>query len=213
VGFIRSCGAALPLDAMQRLAADLAEANRTLNLTRVTDFWVGHVADSLSVGLVVPELLTSALTIADVGCGAGFPLLPLAWANPALRATGFESRKKKAHFVIREIERLELSNAWVEPRRAREAGRLEEHGGRYDAVLVRAVGPAGKLVRECRALMAPDGVLILYKTPQAVAAELPLAEREAAKYGLAVEVSGVIELPEEGGQRQFLLMRRQTRAS
>ncbi|NQT88555.1 16S rRNA (guanine(527)-N(7))-methyltransferase RsmG [bacterium] len=206
--FLRSCGGAGPLDAMARLQADLAEANRSMNLTRVADFWVGHVADSLAVGLAVPELLSEAMTVADVGCGAGFPLLPLAWANAELWAVGFESRQKKADFVAREVGRLGLSNASVEPRRAREAARLEEHAGRYDAVLLRAVGPAGELVRECRGLLKPGGVLIHYKTPQAVQAELPLAEREANKYGFTIATSDVIELPEGGGARQFLLMHR-----
>ncbi len=205
-GFLSTCGVAGPVAAMARLGADLAEANRSLNLTRIADFWVGHVADSLSVGLAKPELLSEPLVVADVGCGGGFPLLPLAWANPALTVVGFESRQKKADFVAEEIGRLGLSNASVVPRRAREAARLPEHAERYDAVLLRAVGAAGDLVRECRGLLKPGGTLIHYKTPQAVEAERPLAEREAKKYGFTIALSDVIALPEGGGPRQFLFM-------
>jgi 16S rRNA (guanine527-N7)-methyltransferase len=198
---------------MGQLWADLVAANAALNLTRITaegGFWVRHVADSLAVGRVVPALLAESLAVADVGCGAGFPLLPLAWANPALRLAGFESRGGKAAFAAGEAQALGLRNATVVARRAREAARLAEHAGRYDVVLARAVGSAGALVRECRGLLRPEpgAMLVHYKTPQAAEAELPLAGREAAKYGFAVEVSDALELPDGGGTRQFLLMRR-----
>jgi 16S rRNA (guanine527-N7)-methyltransferase len=148
--------------------------------------------------------------VADVGCGAGFPLLPLAWASPGLRFTGFESRGKKADFVKREIARLGLRNARAVSQRAREAGRRPEHAGQYDVVLLRAVGPAGDLVRECRALLReePGARMVHYKTPDGVAAERAVAEREAGKYGFAVETSQMVTLPEQGGPRQFLLLRR-----
>jgi len=216
VAFLRTCGVDTgrsPFEVMARLRADLVAANQTVNLTRVTsegDFWARHVADSLAVGQVLPALLGEPLAVADVGCGAGFPLLPLAWASPALRLTGFESRGRKAAFVSAEAEALGLANATVVARRAREASRLEAHAGRYDIVLARAVGSAGELVRECRGLLKqePGAVLVHYKTPQAIEAERPLAEREAAKHGLAVEASQIFDLPDGGGTRQFLLMRR-----
>ena len=49
--------------------------------------------------------------------------------------------------------------------------------------------------------------LVLYKTPDAVAAEMPPARREAAKHGLVVDVSDVIALPGSAGLRQFLRVR------
>ena len=216
VAFLRTCGvdfARSPLEVMGRLWADLVAANEVVNLTRITSeagFWVLHVADSVAVGQALPALLGEPLAVPDVGCGAGLPLLPLAWASPALRLTGFESRGRKAAFVAAEAEALGLANATVVARRAREASRLEAHAGRYDVVLARAVGPAGKLVRECRGLLKPEpgAVLVHYKTPQAIEAERPLAEREAAKHGFAVQPSDVFDLPDGGGPRQFLLMRR-----
>lgn len=231
VAFLRACGVDLqrsPLEVMRRLYAHLVAANREDNLTRITaeaDFWVKHVADSVSVGLLVPGLVGGAadasaaelaggerraLRVADVGCGAGFPLLPLAWASPNLDLTGFESRGKKADFVAREIARLGLANARGVPRRAREAARLPEHAGRYDVVLLRAVGAAGEMVRECRRLLrhGPGAMMVHYKTPDGAVAERALADREAGKYGLVVETSRTIELPERGGARQFLTMRR-----
>jgi 16S rRNA (guanine527-N7)-methyltransferase len=212
--FLRRCGVTPErlgrLDVLRRLYDALVEANRTTNLTRITDeaaYWHLHVADSLSVGLAVPELLREPLAVADVGCGAGFPLLPLAWANPNLRITGIESARKKVAFVRRQIEALALANGSVVAARAREAARLPAHAGRYEVVLARAVARADKLIRECRALLRPGAAarIVVYKTPDAVAEERDLATRQAAKFGLAIRESQIIDLPAASGRRQFLI--------
>lgn len=222
LGFLRRCGVAAGrlerLSELRRLYEALLHANRTTNLTRITDegdYWILHVADSLSVGLVMPELLREPLVVADVGCGAGFPTLPLAWANPALRITGIESRHRKAEFVRRQIDALGLANARVAAGRARELARTGDHAGRYDVVLARAVGPAPKLIREARGLLSggPGACTVLYKTPAALRDEGGLAAREAAKAGLTLGASEVIELPDARGRRQFLLAARTPRPS
>jgi 16S rRNA (guanine527-N7)-methyltransferase len=213
--FLRRCGVAAErlkaLDALRQLYEALLDANRAANLTRITneaDYWNLHVADSLSVGLVVPELLRDPLAAVDVGCGAGFPMLPLAWANPNLRITGIESGHKKAAFVRRQIGALDLGGASVVAGRAREVARLPAHAGRYDVVLARAVGPAAKLIRECRGLLRPTGGarMVFYKTPAGIEAERGLAAREAAKFRLALYESQVIALPQARGTRQFLIV-------
>jgi 16S rRNA (guanine527-N7)-methyltransferase len=215
--FLRKCGVSDErvgdLSTLTRLREDLVEANRATNLTRIVDedgFWWRHVADSLSVGLVMPALLREPLAVADVGCGAGFPMLPLAWANPRLRVTGIESRGKKARFVQEQIDRMGLEHCETVAMRAREAARLPEHQGRYDAVLVRAVGAAGPMVRECRRLLgaSASSAMVFYKTPDAVAVEREAARREAGKFALEVAESEVLSLPESVGVRQFMLVRR-----
>lgn len=214
--FLRECGVDPGrlghLDLLARLHADLRAANERTNLTRITgewDFWNLHVADCLLVGRAAPDVMTEPLRVADAGCGAGFPLIPLAWANPRLEAVGFESRRRKADFVRAEAAALGLPNCRVVARRVREAARLAEHAGAYDVVVARAVGTAAELVRECRGLLRPGAGsrLILYKTPNAVSAEWPLAEREAAKHGLHVGTSEMLHLP--GGEpRTFLVISR-----
>jgi 16S rRNA (guanine527-N7)-methyltransferase len=200
------------LGVLVTLFGDLVKANRRTNLTRITspgEFWNLHVLDSLSVGIAIPALLDSSFRVADVGCGAGFPLLPLAWANPALELTGIESRGKKVEFIRAEIESLGLTNARVIQAQAREAGRLEEFAGQFDVVLLRAVGPAGKMLRECRSLLkpAPESKIIFYKTPAAVETERPEAQREADKYHLELTESPVFHLPADTGERQFLIFK------
>jgi 16S rRNA (guanine527-N7)-methyltransferase len=215
--FLIRCGVgprrAADLSALERLYRDLVGANETTNLTAVTaeaDYWHLHVADSLAVGRAVPQLLAGPVTAADVGCGAGFPMLPLAWANPELRVTGIESRGRKADFVRRQIAAMGLAHVAVVTGRAREVARLPQHAGRYQAVLLRAVGPPGKLIRECRSLLAPSAgaKLIFYTTPAAAAEQRAEAAREGAKFGLKLRESQTISLPAGSGERQFLIAER-----
>ncbi|MFW5893695.1 MAG: 16S rRNA (guanine(527)-N(7))-methyltransferase RsmG [Verrucomicrobiota bacterium] len=193
---------------------DLCEANRSTNLTRITDwldFCVRHVADSLAVLRVLPELAdasASTLTIADVGCGAGFPLFPLLWVQPRLVIVGMESRSRKVQFVETEIARLGFANARCLEGRARELARRDECREQFDIVLLRAVAGTADAVKECRQLVRGCGVIACYKTPEAVRRELPETAREAAKYGFTIECSDTFELPENSGTRQFILCRR-----
>ena len=195
---------------MERFYANLIAENAVHNLTRIVDvddFWIMHVLDSLLVARAAPELLRATMTVADVGCGGGFPILPLAWANPKLTVMGIEARSKKAHFVAEEAARLGLSNASASAIQAREAARSSEHQQQYDAVVLRAVAETGRMVRDVRGLLKPGGAIINYKTPQAVIAERAVAQREADKFGFAVTESEVFTLPRDAGQRQFVVLR------
>jgi len=168
------------------------------------DFYLKHVADSLAVLCAFPGLLDAA-ALADVGCGAGLPGLVLAVALPRLHVAAIESNRKRAGFVQRAAGELGLAHrVQVVARRSRELGHDENYRRRFEVVTARAVAPAEKLIRDCRLLIAPGGSAILYKTPQSIAAELPLAEREARKHKLTLETSGIIDLPGEAGTRQFI---------
>lgn len=215
--FLDACGAGRALrdrpDQIVQFYADLTAANAKTNLTRITtpeEFWTKHVADSLAVGRFVPRLLEASLTVADVGCGAGFPLFPLAWANPALRLTGIETNGKKVQFLEEEAARLGMAQVRILGRQAREAGRLPDHAASCDVVVSRAVTNPAMLIRECRQLLKPDSgaALVVYTTPEAVALHWSLARREADKYGMNMQASDPIRLPLGAGERQFLLFAR-----
>jgi len=202
--FIERCGVTVEkIDVLETLYDDLVAANRDFNLTRITeraDFWTRHVADSLSIGIVIPEIMTDDLTVVDVGCGGGFPILPLAWANSRLRITGLVPGRRKADFVAGQIQKHVFQNASVECLQAREYTETRR------LALVRAVGGAGKLVKECRRLVAPGGRIVFYKTPTTVEKELDLTKRECAKFGFNISVSDEFALPCHGGKRQFIIL-------
>lgn len=59
------------------------------------EFAVRHVLESL---MLLPHLPSNA-TVADVGSGGGFPIIPCLIARPDLQATLIESSQKKAVFL------------------------------------------------------------------------------------------------------------------
>ena len=86
------------LSSLEKLYLKHKEINDIHNLTRITskeDFFEKHIVDSLMIGLVDPQILTGAFRIADVGCGGGFPCLPLSMVNSDLEICGIESLGKK----------------------------------------------------------------------------------------------------------------------
>ncbi len=209
--FLTQCGVERPLAVMQKLYPLLVAANEQFNLTRITseaDYWRLHIADSLALGRVCSNLLSESLRVADVGCGAGFPLLPLAWANPAGEFVGIEATGKKAGFIAESIQRLGLFNASVVHAQAREAARRNELAGTFDAVVFRAVAPTGRLLKDIRKFLAdrPEARIIAYKTPQAIEEERELTAREAEKFGFAVTESDPFTLPGGKDARAFVIL-------
>ena len=185
----------------------LVAANARQNLTRITDydeFLVKHILDSLLVLAVVPELRTSQLEVLDLGCGGGFPGLPLAMACPKAEFTELDSTRKKIVAVEGFIADLGLENCSAVQARANEYGHRFPRS--FDLVLARAVSVGAKLITESQKLLRRGARLIAYKTPAAI--ERERAEtREAAKQArVKVRSSQVFELPDDAGERQFLII-------
>jgi 16S rRNA (guanine527-N7)-methyltransferase len=73
--------------------------NKILNLTSLEnpdEVIERHYAESLFLGAQLP---TDALSIVDVGSGAGFPGIPVAILRPECRVTLVESHKRKSVFL------------------------------------------------------------------------------------------------------------------
>ena len=84
---------------LERYYELLIEANKTTNLTRITDkedVYLKHFYDSLTIIKAVD--LNKELSIIDVGTGAGFPGLVLKILFPSLKITLLDSLNKRIRF-------------------------------------------------------------------------------------------------------------------
>jgi 16S rRNA (guanine527-N7)-methyltransferase len=192
---------------MRQLHELLVEANQRQNLTRITDydeFLVKHVLDSLLVLAVVPELRSSQLEVLDLGCGGGFPGLPLAMTCPQAQFTELDSTKKKIVAVQSFIDALGLENCDAVQARGNEYGHRFPRS--YDLVLARAVSVGAKLITESERLLQRGGRLIAYKTPRSIEKERAETQDAAKIARVRVRSSQIFSLPDGAGERQFLLI-------
>ncbi|MBO5992096.1 MAG: 16S rRNA (guanine(527)-N(7))-methyltransferase RsmG [Lentisphaeria bacterium] len=178
IQYALECNAADP----QKFAAQaenlrdiILEANKSVNLTRITDpveFMVKHVADSLAIGKFFPEEIANAREVADLGCGGGFPTLVLAMAYPHLHVTGIDSTGKKVRLVQETAGKLGLSNVSVIHARVEELNRQKQFMHRFDIVTARAVAQGKILAKYASNMPKENGSFIFYKTPQQAAEDL-----------------------------------------
>ena len=176
--------------------------NKKYNLTRIredADYWNKHVADSLSIARVFPELRKENLRLADVGCGGGFPSLVLAMAFKNLKITAIDSIQKKINFVKLAAEQLGLNNLDVIWGRARELKIVEK----YDYVTARAVAEPIKIFKESRKLLNKTGKIVVYQTPRTGTVTVDILNKLTQKYPYTWRGSSEFLLP-NGDKRMFI---------
>ncbi len=163
-------GLSLPLRAQTRLLAFLhflKKWNRHYNLTAIDtleDMVVRHVLDSLSVA---PYLV--GRRIIDVGTGAGFPGIPLAFFYPEKHFTLLDSNGKKARFLIQAKSELGIENVDIVHSRA-ECYHTEPC---FDVIIFRAVKSIREMIDKTRHLCCKNGRFFAMK------GGYPLAELKA----------------------------------
>ncbi|MBQ9788199.1 MAG: 16S rRNA (guanine(527)-N(7))-methyltransferase RsmG [Lentisphaeria bacterium] len=190
---------------IDKLYKILIEYNKNVNLTRITeynDFLIKHVIDSLVIAKFFPELSTDKLSIADIGCGAGFPSLVLAIAFPNLKINAIDSIAKKTGFVQFAADELDLKNIRVITGRSKEMNFRSEYKFKFDIVTARAVAKADIIYQEAKNFPKKNGRFILYKTPAQLAEDLPAIRKIDRQHNWKTTL--IYELPGDCGSRQFL---------
>lgn len=145
----------------EELTARLLAFNAHTNITAITDeqeIIKKHYADCLLVAKHFPE----NATLLDVGCGGGFPSLPLAIVRPDLQITSLDSTAKKLVFVGQTASEMGL-NLKTLAGRAEELGKKEEYRERFDAVSARAVAALPVLCEWCLPFLKKGGLFLAMK--------------------------------------------------
>jgi len=211
IGLLEQENIDCPADLATRLLAfeeRLLETNKVMNLTAITEpeeMMKKHYWDSifpLSKG-IFPE----GAKVVDVGCGAGFPSLPLKLAAPHLDMTLLDSLQKRLTFLDGVIADLELKEIRTLHLRAEDAGRDPAQRASYDIAVSRAVAELSKLLEYCLPLVKKGGALIAYKGATADE-ELERAQNAIRILGGKVEEVFHYTLPDEEDKRAIIVIRK-----
>ena len=151
------------VEQLSRYCDLLLEKNQVMNLTAITEPSAVaqlHFLDSLTV---LRAADCRGKSIIDVGCGAGFPGVPLKIYCPELRVTLIDSLGKRLKFLQQVIDTLGLKYIRCEHLRAEDAGKNSKHREKYDLVTARAVARLSVLAEYCLPLVKKGGRFIALK--------------------------------------------------
>ncbi len=170
----------------------LSKWGRVYNLTSITDperVISHHILDSLAI---LPHLPPGDL--ADVGCGAGLPGIPIAIVQPDRRIALNDSNQKKIAFV-RQVQ-IELSLPRVETY----VGRVETWKPRelFDIVISRAFTRTAEFIALTRHLLNPHGRFMLMK------GEYPMREISVLPEGYDCDVRR-LQVPLLAAERHIVI--------
>ena len=183
------------------LAERLVSWNSRVNLTAITepdDIVVKHFLDSISP-LPYADIKENARLI-DVGCGAGFPGLPILIARPDLEVTFLDSIEKKLKFIDDVLESTSVFGETVHGR-AEVLGADSDFREQFDVATTRAVAPLNVLAEYCLPLVKVGGIYISMK-----GAEDETALGSKAIKELGGEIENVVSLKLANGDSRNLIM-------
>ena len=159
------------------------EKNSKLNLISKNEekfLFEKHIYDSLGIKLFFEKYNIKRADILDIGCGGGFPCVPIAIEYPEFKVTGIDSIRKKINAVKDIGKDLNLQNLEVI------CDRVENLKGRkFDIITSRAVAELGKICEYALPLLKMGGYFIAYKSRK-TQEELGNAQKILKKYNAKV---------------------------
>lgn len=199
----------LPLeteDAVLHKLCDFGEAmvrqNEVMNLTAITgpeQVAKLHLLDSLTV-LCAAD--TAGKSLIDVGCGAGFPGVPIAIAAGNCSVTLLDSLGKRMAWLEDILPRLQIRATCVTARAEEYAAKKREQ---YDYATSRAVARLNILL-ELTAPFVKVGGAVLAMKGSAAREELAEAENAIARLGLKTE--NILDFDIDGATHSVIVLRK-----
>ena len=180
----------------------LVEKNKVMNLTAITEFdevLEKHFLDSVS--LIRAKNLNEAISVLDLGTGAGFPGIPLKIVFPELNITLADSLNKRVLFLQEVINELGLEEIEAVHGRAEDLARDKAYREQYDLCVSRAVANLSTLSEYCLPFVKIGGEFISYKSGDC---EEEVSAAKSAVFLLGGKVKEIVkfELGESG--RSFI---------
>ena len=181
----------------------MVKQNEVMNLTGITeDAPVAklHLLDSLTV-MSCADL--EGKTLIDVGCGAGFPGVPLSIACPSAKVTLLDSLAKRMNWLETVLPQLGVKNAECITARAEEAVATRRES--YDFATSRAVARLNILLELTAPYVKVGGAVLAMK---GAAAKEELEEAKSAISKLGLKIEQVREFPVDGTAHAVIVLRK-----
>ena len=157
------------------------EENSKLNLISKNDekfLYEKHIYDSLAIKLT--GKLKDGQTLIDIGCGGGFPCVPIAIEYPNINVTGIDSVRKKINAINNIKSKLHIENLTTI------CERVENIKNRkFDIITSRAVANLSLILSYAMPLLKRDGYFIAYKSKKALS-EIDDAQNNLQKHNAKI---------------------------
>ncbi len=195
----------LPEERADRLCAfgaAVVKQNEVMNLTAITEPAAVaklHLADSVSL-LKCVDLAGKSLI--DVGCGAGFPGVPVKIACPEVKLTLLDSLGKRMNWLETILPQLDVEAACITARAEEAAASLRE---RFDYASSRAVARLNILLELTAPFVKVGGAVLAMKGAMA---EEELLEAKNAITKLGLKLEKVAHFPIDGADHAVIVLRK-----
>jgi len=149
--------------ALDIIGTRLRDTNAVMNLTALTDekgVALLHFWDSLT--LLDTGLFKNAKII-DIGCGGGFPSLPLALCSENCSVTSNDATAKKLAYVAETAASAGINNLDTLCGRAEELSHQKEYRESYDIAVARGVARLNVLCEWCMPFVKTGGYFVAMK--------------------------------------------------
>jgi 16S rRNA (guanine527-N7)-methyltransferase len=190
------------IDTLCAFGTAVVKQNEVMNLTAITEPAAVaklHLLDSVSL-LKCADL--EGKTLIDVGCGAGFPGVPVKIACPGVKLTLLDSLGKRMNWLGTILPQLGVEAECVTARAEEAAAQRREQ---YDFASSRAVARLNILL-ELTAPFVKVGGAVLAMKGSAAMEELEEAKNAIAKLGLKLE--NVHHFPVDGADHAVIVLRK-----
>ena len=177
------------VDTMCEFGRLLLEKNQVMNLTAITEpekVAQLHFLDSLAV---LDAADCKGKSVIDVGCGAGFPGVPMAIGEPTVKLTLLDSLQKRMNWLREILPGLGVEANVVDARAEEYVSTCRE---RYDLAVSRAVARLNILCELCLPYVKVGGKFLALKG--AMTAE-EVDEARKAITALGGKVADIYEYP------------------